>query len=168
MCRSCHQMDTGNQPDVKWLTHEKPATISVDDIRTQINSDMAIKPYSSKYKIYIVDEAEKMNEQAQNALLKTIEEPPSYGIIMLLTNNLESMLPTILSRCIVFHLKPVDNYKITDFLVDTYGVPDYKARICAAFSQGVVGKAIDMALSEDFNDLQYYVFNIVNRSILWI
>ena len=82
---------------------------------------------------------------------------------MLLTNNLESMLPTILSRCIVFHLKPVDNYKITDFLVDTYGVPDYKARICAAFSQGVVGKAIDMALSEDFNDLQYYVFNIVKN-----
>ena len=163
MCRSCHQMDTGNQPDVKWVTHEKPATISVDDIRTQVNSDMAIKPYSSKYKVYIVDEAEKMNEQAQNALLKTIEEPPSYGIIMLLTNNLESMLPTILSRCIVFHLKPVDNYKITDFLVDTYGVPDYKARICAAFSQGVVGKAIDMALSEDFNDLQYYVFNIVKN-----
>ena len=58
-----------------------------------------------------MDEAEKMNEQAQNALLKTIEEPPEYGIIMLLTNNLEALLPTILSRCIVFHLKPVDNYK---------------------------------------------------------
>lgn len=112
MCRSCHQMDTGNQPDVKWLVHEKPATISVDDVRTQINGDMAIKPYSSKYKIYIVDEAEKMNEQAQNALLKTIEEPPAYGIILLLTNNLEAMLPTILSRCIVFHLKPVSTEKI--------------------------------------------------------
>ena len=73
MCRSCHQMDTGNQPDVKWLIHDKPATISVDDVRSQINADIAIKPYSSKYKIYIVDEAEKMNEQAQNALLKTIE-----------------------------------------------------------------------------------------------
>ena len=163
MCRSCHQMDTGNQPDVKWLTHEKPATISVDDVRTQINADMAIKPYSSKYKIYIVDEAEKMNEQAQNALLKTIEEPPEYGIIMLLTNNLEALLPTILSRCIVFHLKPVDNYKIEEFLEKEYGVPDYKARICAAFSQGVVGKAIQMASSEDFNDLQYHVLNIVKN-----
>lgn len=163
MCRSCHQMETGNQPDVKWLTHEKPATISVDDIRTQINADMAIKPYSSKYKIYIVDEAEKMNEQAQNALLKTIEEPPAYGVIMLLTNNLEAFLPTILSRCIVFHLKPVDNYKIVDYLEKEYGVPDYKAQICAAFSQGVVGKAIDMASSEDFNDLQYHVLNIVKN-----
>ena len=163
MCRSCHQMDTGNQPDVKWLTHDKPATISVDDVRTQINADIAIKPYSSKYKIYIVDEAEKMNEQAQNALLKTIEEPPEYGIIMLLTNNLEAMLPTILSRCIAFHLKPVDNYKIVEFLEKAYGVPDYKARICAAFSQGVVGKAIAMASSEDFNDLQYNVLNIVKN-----
>ncbi len=163
MCRSCHQMDTGNQPDVKWLTHDKPATISVDDVRTQINADIAIKPYSSKYKIYIVDEAEKMNEQAQNALLKTIEEPPEYGIIMLLTNNLEAMLPTILSRCIAFHLKPVDNYKIVEFLEKAYGVPDYKARICAAFSQGVVGKAIAMASSEDFNDLQYHVLNIVKN-----
>ena len=154
MCRSCHQMETGNQPDVKWLIHEKPATISVEDVRTQINADMAIKPYSSKYKIYIVDEAEKMNEQAQNALLKTIEEPPEYGIIM---------LPTILSRCVVFHLKPVDNYKIVEFLEKEYGVPDYKARICAAFSQGVVGKAIAMASSEDFNDLQYHVLSIVKN-----
>ena len=163
MCRSCLQMESGNQPDVKWLTHEKPMTISVDDIRKQINADMAIKPYSSKYKIYIVDEAEKMNEQAQNALLKTIEEPPEYGIIMLLTNNLEAMLPTILSRCITFHLKPVEQAKIVDLLTSQYGVPDYKARICASFSQGVVGKAIHMAASEDFNDLQYHVLNIVKN-----
>lgn len=163
MCRSCHQMDTGNQPDVKWLTHEKPMTISVDDIRKQINADMAIKPYSSKYKIYIVDEAEKMNEQAQNALLKTIEEPPEYGIIMLLTNNLDAMLPTILSRCITFHLKPVNQQMIVDHLTKEYGVPDYKARICASFSQGVVGKAIQMASSEDFNELQYHVLNIVKN-----
>ena len=163
MCRSCHQMDTGNQPDVKWLVHEKPATISVDDVRTQINGDMAIKPYSSKYKIYIVDEAEKMNEQAQNALLKTIEEPPAYGIILLLTNNLEAMLPTILSRCIVFHLKPVSTEKIVNYLEKELNVPDYKAHICAAVSQGVIGKAIAMASSEDFNDLQYHVLNIVKN-----
>lgn len=163
MCRSCHQMETGNQPDVKWLTHEKPMTISVDDVRQQLNADMVIKPYSSKYKIYIVDEAEKMNEQAQNALLKTIEEPPEYGIIMLLTNNLEAMLPTILSRCITFHLKPVNQEKIVELLTKEYGVPDYNARISAAFSQGIVGKAIQMASSEDFNDLQYQVRHIVKN-----
>ena len=61
-----------NHPDIIYVSHEKPNTISVDDIRTQINNDVGIKPYSSPYKIYIVNEAEKMTPQAQNALLKTI------------------------------------------------------------------------------------------------
>lgn len=163
MCRSCHQMETGNQPDVLWVTHEKPATISVDEIRHQLVSDMAIKPYSSKYKIYIIDEAEKMNESAQNALLKTIEEPPAYGIVILLTNNLDALLSTILSRCIVFRLKPVDQSKIVEFLAKNYDIPDYKGRICAAFSQGVVGKAVEMACSEAFSDLQYHILGIVKH-----
>ena len=71
-CKSCHQADDHNHPDIIYVSHEKPNNISVDDIRTQLNNDIVIKPYSSKYKIYIVDEAEKMNQQAQNALLKTI------------------------------------------------------------------------------------------------
>lgn len=61
-----------NQPDIIRVTHEKPNTISVEDIRGQLNGDIQIKPYSSPYKIYIVDEAEKLSPQAQNALLKTI------------------------------------------------------------------------------------------------
>ena len=72
-CHSCKQAMTKNQPDIIYVRHEKPNTISVDDIRTQVNNDIVIKPYSSRYKIYMIDEAEKMNEQAQNALLKTIE-----------------------------------------------------------------------------------------------
>lgn len=84
---SCKQALNKNQPDIIYLTHEKPNTISVADIREQINHDIEIKPYSSKYKVYIVDEAEKMNQQAQNALLKTIEEPPTYAVILLLTTN---------------------------------------------------------------------------------
>ena len=80
-------LESGNQPDIIKVTHEKPNTISVDDIRTQVNNDIVIKPYSSKYKIYIIPEADLMSAQAQNALLKTIEEPPEYAVIMLLTEN---------------------------------------------------------------------------------
>ena len=163
MCPSCIRMDSGNQPDVKWIIHEKPASIGVEDVRTQVNNDIQIKPYSSKYKIYIIDEAEKMTVQAQNALLKTIEEPPAYGIIMLLTNNNEAMLPTIRSRCITFHLKPVRQSQIETFLEEKYSIPDYKARICAAFSQGVVGRAVDMAASEHFTELQQEILKIVKR-----
>lgn len=73
----------------------------------QINNDIAIKPYSSPYKIYIMNEAEKMTPQAQNAILKTLEEPPEYAVIMLLTSNVNGLLPTILSRCVVLNMKPV-------------------------------------------------------------
>ena len=86
-CRSCRQAKEQNQPDIIYVRHDKSNTISVDDIRHQLNNDVVIKPYSSKYKIYIIDEAEKMSIQAQNALLKTIEEPPAYGIILLLTKS---------------------------------------------------------------------------------
>ncbi len=163
MCASCHQTDTGNQPDIKWVTHEKGKSIGVDDIRLQLNSDIAVKPYSSKYKIYIVDEAEKMTAGAQNALLKTIEEPPAYGIIMLLTNNIDALLPTIRSRCVTLNMKPATFDKVVAFLMDKYQVPDYKARICAAFAQGNVGRAVRMALSADFNELQEDVLYIVKN-----
>lgn len=59
LCRSCKQAVDHNQPDIIYVSHEKPNTIGVDDIRTQINNDIVIKPYSSRYKVYIVDEAEK-------------------------------------------------------------------------------------------------------------
>ena len=73
-CHSCKQALSGNHPDIIFITHEKPGTIGVDDIRRQINGDVAIKPYSGPKKIYIVSEGEKMTVQAQNALLKTLEE----------------------------------------------------------------------------------------------
>ena len=72
-CHSCHQAESGNHPDIIRVTHEKPSTISVDDIRRQVNEDIQIKPYQGPYKIYIIAEADLMTVQAQNALLKTIE-----------------------------------------------------------------------------------------------
>ncbi len=163
MCHSCIQVESGNQPDIKWVSHEKPASIGVTDIREQVNNDIGIKPYSSKYKIYIIDEAEKMTVQAQNALLKTIEEPPAYGIIMLLVNDAQTLLPTIRSRCVMLSLRPVEEKKIIDFLMKNYEVPDYKAKVCAAFSRGVVGKAIALATSEEYNELQNHILNMLKH-----
>ena len=78
-CHSCRQSESGNQPDIIRVTHEKPGSIGVEEIRAQLCSDIQVRPYSSPYKIYIVDEAEKMTVQAQNALLKTKEKPPAIG-----------------------------------------------------------------------------------------
>ncbi len=73
-CRSCRQAVNGSQPDIIYVRHEKPGSIGVEDIREQVCGDIQIRPYNSPYKIYLIDEAEKMTVQAQNALLKTIEE----------------------------------------------------------------------------------------------
>ena len=162
-CHSCKQALGKNQPDIIYLQHEKPNTISVDDIRSQINNDIGVKPYSSPYKVYIVDEAEKMNVQAQNALLKTIEEPPAYAVIILLTNNAEIFLPTILSRCVRLSLKAVPDEKIKAYLMENYEVPDYKADVCVAFAQGNVGKAIELAESEDFNEIKNSALQLIKR-----
>lgn len=162
-CRSCHQAMEHNQPDIIYVTHDKPNIISVDDIRHQLNNDIVIKPYSSKYKIYIVDEAEKMNVQAQNALLKTIEEPPAYGVILLLTTNADSFLPTILSRCITLNLKSVQEDLIKSHLMRKYQIPDYQADVCAAFAQGNVGKAIQLASSDEFNELKADAISLIKK-----
>ncbi len=153
-CRSCKQALSGNHPDIIRVTHEKPNTISVDDIRRQVNNDVAIKPYSSTYKIYIINEAEKMTPQAQNAILKTLEEPPAYAVILLLSANLNALLPTILSRCVVLNMKPVSDELVKEYLMEQLKVPDYKAEVCVAFARGNVGKAKALASSEDFENVK--------------
>ncbi|NLL72818.1 MAG: DNA polymerase III subunit delta' [Clostridiales bacterium] len=159
-CQSCMQSDSGNQPDIVWITHEK-ASIGVDDIRTQINADIQIRPYQSSYKIYIINSAEKMTESAQNALLKTIEEPPEYAIVLLLASSTQQLLPTILSRCVVLDLKPINKQDIKEYLMTYHQIPDYKAELAASFSGGNIGKAIRYASSEDFEGKKEDILHIL-------
>ena len=153
-CHSCHQAESGNHPDIIRVTHEKPSTISVDDIRRQVNEDIQIKPYQGPYKIYIIAEADLMTVQAQNALLKTIEEPPAYAVIFLLTENAEALLPTITSRCVMLKLRNIKDTLIRKYLMETMHVPDYKADMCTDFAQGNMGRAIMLASSDHFNEIR--------------
>jgi DNA polymerase-3 subunit delta' len=160
-CHSCRQALSHNQPDIIFISHEKPNTIGVEDIRDQINNDIGIKPYSSPRKIYIMNEGEKMTPQAQNALLKTLEEPPEYAVILILTTNVDELLPTIRSRCVVLHMKPVKDALVKQFLMEELGVPDYKANICVAFARGNIGKAKLLASSEEFEKVKDEAITLV-------
>ena len=162
-CHSCRQAEGGNHPDIIWVAHEKPNTISVDDIREQVNNTVMIKPYQGPYKVYIIDRAELMTPQAQNALLKTIEEPPEYAVIILLTENAQTMLPTINSRCVMLKLRNIRDTLIKQYLMERLEVPDYKADVCTAFAQGNVGKAIQLAESEDFNEIKNASLQLLKR-----
>lgn len=159
-CKSCRQTDSKNQPDIKYVTYEKSG-IGVDEIREQINDDIDIKPYSSRYKIYIVADSEKMTIQAQNALLKTIEEPPEYAIIILLTTNADVFLQTILSRCVLLNTRSVKEEAITDYLMSEYGINNYEAKAAAVFSGGNPGKAVKLAMSDEFKELKNQVVEML-------
>ena len=161
-CVSCRQMESGNQPDVIWVTREK-ASLGVDEIREQLCNTMDIKPFSSPYKIYLVPEAEKMTEAAQNALLKTIEEPPEYGVVILMTSNISALLPTIQSRCLTMEFRPLSTAVVESYVKEHCQVPDYQARASAAFAQGNLGKAMRYAKSEDFIERKDHIISLLRH-----
>ena len=165
-CLSCIQASGHNHPDIIYVGHEKPKSVGVGDIRS-MREDTAIKPYQSSHKVYILDDAELMTAAAQNALLKTLEEPPSYVCILLLAESTEPFLPTVLSRCAVLRMQPVPEEMIAEYLVSGRAgavSPDGKAgdrpaavspgwaRICAGFSGGSVGKALSLAADAVFRE----------------
>ena len=151
-CHSCKQAESGNHPDIIRVTHEKPNSISVDDIRTQVNNTVDIKPYQGPYKVYIIPQADLMTPQAQNAILKTIEEPPAYAVVMLLADNPDALLPTISSRCVQLNLKPVGDQLVKDYLMNEMHVPDYQAEVDASLAQGNIGKAERIARSPEYEE----------------
>ena len=163
-CTSCRKALSGNHPDIIYVTHEKAGSVSVDEIREQVVNDVAIRPYESRYKIYIIDDASKMTPQAQNALLKTLEEPPSYAVIMLLAENPDALLPTIHSRCVMLRLGPVSDTEIRDYLMHQMHIPDYQAEIEASFAQGNIGRAKMIAQSSEFLEMTENAIRQLKRS----
>lgn len=162
-CDFCKRAMSKNHPDIIRVTHEKPGTISIEEIRRQLVNDMDVKPYMGPYKIYIIDEADKMTTQAQNALLKTIEEPPVYGVVLLLTRNIDGLLPTIISRCVRLDLKMLPDYLVKDYLMDRLHIPDYQAEIDASFAQGSIGRAKQAASSEEFTKMTKDTIQLLKR-----
>lgn len=152
-CISCKTFDEDNNPDIIYVTHQKK-DITVSDVREQIVKNITLKPYRNKYKIFIIPEADKMNILAQNAFLKTLEEPPEYGIFLLLCENYNKFLITILSRCIMFKLHPLPYDMVRDYIVKNMNVPYEQAQLYSTYSQGSIGKAIELINSEEFRDIR--------------
>ena len=114
-------------------------------VREQLVKDTATRPFNSKYKIYIIDEANKLTKEAQNAILKTIEEPPSYVIIILLSDNMEVFLDTIKSRCVKLNMEYIKDDAILKYLKNKYSIDDDFLYSLATYARGNIGKAIDIS-----------------------
>ena len=119
-CHSCIQAEHETHPDIIFVRREEDPnnkdrlrkTLGVQAVREQLVDDVIVKPYQSAFKVYIVPEAEKMTTEAQNAILKTLEEPPSYAVILLLVTRADALLPTIRSRCVTLSFSPLTEGEI--------------------------------------------------------
>jgi len=149
-CPSCKKIDSGNHPDVAVI---KPAadgdTIGIDDIRAVIK-DAALKPYEGRKKVYIIDGADSMTLEAQGALLKTMEEPSSETVIILVGDNTEGLLPTIVSRGEVVRFLPLKKDEVREALIKSYGVDIARAHVLAGLYPGRLGEALRRSSDEGF------------------
>ena len=151
ICQSCIQFDTANHPDYKYV-EPMGQSIRIDQIR-ELRQDIAIKPYQGRYKIYLIDDSHIMTQQAQNALLKTLEEPPSFVVIILCTDNIHALLPTITSRCQSIPIRHLASRYIVEILKKR-NIDEDKARVYAQISAGIAGRAIDISMDEEFKTLR--------------
>lgn len=156
-------IDVENSSDFVLIEPEKGEnSIKIDKIRN-INSNINLKPFS-KYRIFLIDDADKMTHQAQNALLKTLEEPSSYGIIILVTKNEQSLLETIRSRCMEIKFSPISLDKVEDFLINK-SVEKNLAKVSAILSRGSIGRAVELSTREELVEIRAMVKVILDNTI---
>jgi len=161
ICISCRQFESGNHPDVYRVVSGKKS-IGVDAIR-EIESDINIKPFQGDRKIYIIDKADTMTPQAQNALLKTLEEPPRHAVILLLADNISNMLPTVLSRCQQIKIPRLSPSHIADIIEKRLEIPRRQAMVFAKLSEGIPGRALELAASQEYQQLREDVLELIQK-----
>ena len=140
-CANCVRVQTGNHPDVRVV---EPSTgkkeISIEQIR-KLGRELSFRPFSARKKIAVLDPAPLMNPSAQNALLKTLEEPPGDSLLMLIAPSAGGLLPTLLSRCLRLSFGPLAAELVATFLVSQKGMEPEEAKCLAAMSMGSLGRA---------------------------
>lgn len=143
--------------------YPKKESFGVDEIRELI-SEVSKKPYEGDKKVLIIYKGNKMTTQAQNALLKTIEEPPKGVYIIVLCENLESILETIISRCQIYKLAPLSKDQIKNYISRFHITKEDVLKAAIAFSQGIPGKAEQFLVNEKIMRLRDIVIDIVDKA----
>lgn len=159
-CRSCKRIERGNHPDVRvagmasqgqGLKPEEAARqrdLKIDTVR-EWQADINLKPYEGRARVFILHDAEKLTEAAANAMLKTLEEPPPYAMLVLVANTSGDLLPTIVSRCQPLKLRPVPRAQIVQALREQHNLQAEDAELLAAWSGGRYGWAVRMIGAPD-------------------
>ena len=151
-CISCRKTDVGNHPDTQVVS-PSGAWIRIDQIRG-LQKRIVYRPLEGERKIVILREAERMNLEAANCLLKTLEEPPAESVLILLTANLDALLPTIRSRCQIIKFNPLPPNELAVYLNERFHLGEREALSVATLAGGAVGKALTHLKSHDAEEFE--------------
>lgn len=162
-CTSCSKFDSGNHPDFFLIEAEK-GLIKIKKIENLIK-EMATAPFESRKKVFIIDESHLMNVEGKNAILKTLEEPPHYVNIILISSNPKNLLPTILSRVQSIKFYPIKPKEIIELLMGKYNINEEKARFVAEFTKGAMGKSINLVEDEEFFNIRDGIIEIITSLV---
>ena len=162
-CSSCRKMSSGSYPDFSILAAlPEEKDIKIEYVR-ELQRQLYLKPLEGNKKIFIVNDAHKLNDVSSNCLLKSFEEPPGDSIIILITHNLSGILPTIQSRAVIVRFRPIEDKTIKKILVADKSISSDDASFITAVSAGSLSKAFSLAGS-DFKDKRAWL----NSNILAI
>jgi DNA polymerase-3 subunit delta' len=143
-CPTCRRIARGLHPDVTVVEPGDSGSIKIEVVREEIRKT-AFKPFEGRRRVIVFDEAEALGDDAQNALLKTLEEPPAGSVLILVTARPNHLLPTVRSRCPVVRFAPLPPADVAAWLMREQGVPDTQAHAVAAVSRGSLTAAREMA-----------------------
>ena len=162
ICSSCRKFDSGNHPDFMEIFPEKG--LIKKGVIDQVIRSMAMAPFESEKKVIVIDQAHMMNKEAQNAFLKTLEEPPGYMHIIFITSSAKNLLQTIRSRGQNVKFYPISKEDIVKFLLER-DVDMEMANFLSEFTKGSIGKAIRISESEDFFNTREWVLELIDSLV---
>lgn len=163
-CKSCIEFDSDNNPDFQ-LIEATEGKIKIEQIR-QMQRKVAEKPIISNNKVYIIDDADTMTTEAQNCLLKTLEEPPEYITIILICTNEGNLLSTIKSRCTRMQFEPIREEKIKKYIKTTFPEQQISDSIIE-LAQGSIGKAIKLNEKKDiYENIENILLSMQNKDLI--
>ncbi|HUV05612.1 MAG TPA: DNA polymerase III subunit delta' [Armatimonadota bacterium] len=160
-CLSCIRIEAGTDADVQVISPAGDQT-KIDQMHEMIRS-LSFAPLSGRYRVFIIEQADTLNPSSENAILKILEEPPPYAVLILISNNPNSLLPTIRSRCLIVRFRRAGTAEVGEVLRRRFDLPEDEARVIAACSQGAVGRAFKMASDPEFAEERQVVLEAVKQ-----
>lgn len=162
-CPKCIQFESNSNPDFMFVTSDN-GSIKKEQINELIEF-LSIRPFDSKYKVVLVEHFHKATIDAQNALLKTLEEGPTYGKIILLSENSKNILDTVLSRVKIYKFNSIQKLVLVNYLIENFQVDENEAVFYADYSNGSIGRSIRIIEDKEFRDNRKRILDIFDRAL---